>query len=201
MWVGNEDEAPRVPEQGSADWLRGARIVGVLGVFYRPEGRMGEPEAVEFLLADGQSLLLTCASDGTLHVGPGAWPRLPGWCVPSGQWEFAAVPNLPQPPTAAGPSPAPRSAGTGGARCTRPSSAARADASWSPAATPWPSASPAATGAPRRPRERSPGPGHGRVAIRAVIILCPTGCVKPVGGHGDANRRAVLAPQSDESGE
>ncbi|WP_405684922.1 hypothetical protein [Streptomyces sp. NBC_00057] len=98
MRVGNEGEAPRVPRQGKADWLSGARIVGVLGVFYRPEGRMGEPEAVEFLLADGQSVLLTCASDGTLHVGPGAWPRLPDWCVPSGQWEFTAVSNLPQPP-------------------------------------------------------------------------------------------------------
>src|SRR6478609_1311752 len=98
MWVGNEDEAPCVPEHGRADWLRGVRIVGVLGVFYRPEGRMGEPEAVEFLLADGQSLLLTCASDWTLRVGPGAWPRLPEWCVPSGQWEFATVPTLPQPP-------------------------------------------------------------------------------------------------------
>ncbi|MER5357675.1 hypothetical protein [Streptomyces sp. NPDC002785] len=98
MRVGNEEEAPRVPRQGKADWLRGARIVGVLGVFYRPEGRMGEPEAVEFLLADGQSVLLTCASDRTLHVGPGAWPRLPDWCVPSGQWEFADVSNLPPPP-------------------------------------------------------------------------------------------------------
>ncbi|MFH8471594.1 hypothetical protein [Streptomyces sp. NPDC018000] len=98
MRVGNEEEAPRVPRQGKADWLRGARIVGVLGVFYRPEGRMGEPEAVEFLLADGQSVLLTCTSDGTLHIGPGAWPRLPNWCVPSAQWEFAVVSNLPQPP-------------------------------------------------------------------------------------------------------
>ncbi|MFF8915445.1 hypothetical protein ACF08M_19505 [Streptomyces sp. NPDC015032] len=98
MRVGNEDEAPRVPRQGRADWLRGARIVGVLGVFYRPEGRMGEPEAVEFLLADDQSVILTCASDGTLRVGPGAWPRLPKWCVPSGQWEFLTVSNLPPPP-------------------------------------------------------------------------------------------------------
>ncbi|MFF2327892.1 MULTISPECIES: hypothetical protein [unclassified Streptomyces] len=98
MRVGNEEEAPRNPRQGRADWLSGARIVGVLGVFYRPEGRLGEPEAVEFRLGDGQSVLLTCASDGTLHVGPGAWPQLPDWCVPSGQWEFAGVSNLPQPP-------------------------------------------------------------------------------------------------------
>ncbi|MES9505046.1 hypothetical protein ABWJ92_01320 [Streptomyces sp. NPDC000609] len=98
MRVGNDEEIPRVPRQGRADWLRGARVIGVLGVFYRPEGRLGEPEAVEFLLADGQSVILTCASDGTLHVGPGAWPTLPGWCVPSGQWEFATVSNLPGPP-------------------------------------------------------------------------------------------------------
>lgn len=43
-------------------------------------------------------MLLTCALEWTLHVGPGAWPRLPDWCVPSGQWEFAAVSSLPQPP-------------------------------------------------------------------------------------------------------
>ncbi|WP_335941362.1 hypothetical protein [Streptomyces sp. PTD5-9] len=98
MRTGNEEGVPRVPRQGRADWLRGARIVGVYGVRYRPEGLMGEPEAAEFLLADGQSVLLTCASDRTLRVGPGSWPRLPDWCVPSGQWEFAAVPGLPEPP-------------------------------------------------------------------------------------------------------
>ncbi|MEV6163307.1 hypothetical protein AB0L71_15500 [Streptomyces sp. NPDC052052] len=97
MDVGNEQEAPRARE-GKADWLSGARIIGVLGVFYRPEGQVGEPEAVEFLLDDSQSVLLTCASDGTLHVGPGAWPALPDWCVPSGQWEFAPLSNLPFPP-------------------------------------------------------------------------------------------------------
>jgi len=98
MRVSDEEAVPRVPRQGRADWLSGARIVGVYGVRYRPEGHMGEPEAVEFLLADGQSVLLTCAFDRTLRIGPGAWPRLPEWCVPSGQWEFSAVPNLPQTP-------------------------------------------------------------------------------------------------------
>ncbi|THA73071.1 hypothetical protein E6R60_25795 [Streptomyces sp. A0642] len=98
MRVGNDEEAARGPRQGNAEWLAGARIVGVLGLFYRPEGRMGEPEAVAFLLADGQSVLLTCASDGSLHVGAGTWPRLPGWCVPAGQWEYAAMARLPQPP-------------------------------------------------------------------------------------------------------
>ncbi|MEU8630322.1 hypothetical protein [Streptomyces sp. NPDC048669] len=98
MRVGSDEEATRSPRQGNSEWLRGARIVGVLGVFYRPEGRMGEPEAVEFLLSDSQSVLLTCASDGTLHVGAGTWPRLPDWCVPAAQWEFATMANLPQPP-------------------------------------------------------------------------------------------------------
>lgn len=98
MRVGSDEEATRSPRQGNSEWLRGARIVGVLGVFYRPEGRMGEPEAVEFLLSDSQSVLLTCASDGTLHVGAGTWPQLPDWCVPAAQWEFATMANLPQPP-------------------------------------------------------------------------------------------------------
>ncbi|MFD7431688.1 hypothetical protein [Streptomyces sp. NPDC059814] len=98
MRVGSDEEATRSPRQGNSEWLRGARIVGVLGVFYRPEGRMGEPEAVEFLLSDSQSVLLTCASDGTLHVGAGTWPRLPDWCVPAAQWEFATMAQLPQPP-------------------------------------------------------------------------------------------------------
>ena len=98
MRVENGEEASRSTRQGNAEWLRGARVVGVLGLFYRPEGRMGEPEAVEFLLSDSQSLLLTCASDWTLHIGPGTWPRLPDWCVPAGQWEFAALPHLPEPP-------------------------------------------------------------------------------------------------------
>lgn len=98
MRVGSDEGATRSPRQGNSEWLRGARIVGVLGVFYRPEGRMGEPEAVEFLLSDSQSVLLTCASDGTLHVGAGTWPQLPDWCVPAAQWEFTAMANLPQPP-------------------------------------------------------------------------------------------------------
>ncbi|WP_328626453.1 MULTISPECIES: hypothetical protein [unclassified Streptomyces] len=98
MRVENGEEASRSTRQGNAEWLRGARVVGVLGLFYRPEGRMGEPEAVEFLFSDSQSLLLTCASDWTLHIGPGTWPRLPDWCVPAGQWEFAALPHLPEPP-------------------------------------------------------------------------------------------------------
>lgn len=99
MRVGNDEEAARGPRQGNAEWLAGARIVGVLGIFYRPEGRMGEPEAVAFLLADGQSVVLTCTSDGSLHVGAGTWPHLPDWCVPSAQWEFAEMARLPQPPS------------------------------------------------------------------------------------------------------
>ncbi|WNI22755.1 hypothetical protein [Streptomyces sp. ITFR-16] len=98
MRVGHDEEGARGPRQGNAEWLRGARIVGVLGIFYRPEGRMGEPEAVAFLLGDGQSVVLTCASDGTLHVGAGTWPQLPDWCVPAAQWEFATMAALPQPP-------------------------------------------------------------------------------------------------------
>ncbi|MEI7033259.1 hypothetical protein [Streptomyces pratensis] len=83
---------------GNADWLSGARITAVLGVYYRPEGRAGEPEAVEFVLADGQSVLLTCASDGTLQVTPGTWPRLPDWCVPASQWRQAPPAQLPPVP-------------------------------------------------------------------------------------------------------
>ncbi|MEV0493092.1 hypothetical protein [Streptomyces atratus] len=98
MRVGHDEEAFRSPRRGDSEWLRGARITGVLGLFYRPEGRMGEPEAVEFLLSDGQSVLLTCASDGTLHIGPGTGPQLPDWCVPAGQWGFATLPHLPAPP-------------------------------------------------------------------------------------------------------
>ncbi|MFE7710885.1 hypothetical protein ACFU6I_35065 [Streptomyces sp. NPDC057486] len=99
MRVEHDEEAFRSPRRGDSEWLRGTRITGVLGLFYRPEGRMGEPEAVEFLLSDGQSVLLTCASDGTLHVGPGTWPQLPDWCVPAGQWGFSALPHLPEPPS------------------------------------------------------------------------------------------------------
>ncbi|MEV5686033.1 hypothetical protein AB0L68_22960 [Streptomyces sp. NPDC052164] len=86
------------PRHGRPEWLRGARITEVQGVFYRPEGRAGEPEAVEFVIPDGQSVLLTCASDGTLRVTPGAWPELPAWCVPANQWQHAAVMNLPPVP-------------------------------------------------------------------------------------------------------
>lgn len=74
---------------GKADWLTGARVTAVLGVYYRPEGRAGEPEAVEFVLSDGQSVLLTCAFDRTLRVTPGSWPRLPDWCVPASRWQHA----------------------------------------------------------------------------------------------------------------
>ncbi|MFF1836070.1 hypothetical protein ACFVXE_17955 [Streptomyces sp. NPDC058231] len=98
MRAEHEEEAFRNPRGGDSEWLRGTRITGVLGLFYRPEGRMGEPEAVEFLLSDGQSLLLTCASDWSLHIGPGTWPHLPDWCVPAGQWGFSGLPNLPEPP-------------------------------------------------------------------------------------------------------
>ncbi|WP_426498547.1 hypothetical protein [Streptomyces sp. D54] len=83
---------------GNADWLTGARITAVLGIYYRPEGRAGEPEAVEFVLSADQSVLLTCASDRTLHVTPGSWPRLPDWCVPASQWQHAPPALLPPVP-------------------------------------------------------------------------------------------------------
>ncbi|MFI8002196.1 hypothetical protein [Streptomyces sp. NPDC086010] len=86
------------PRHGKADWLTGARITAVHGLFYRPEGRAGEPEAVEFVLDGGQSVLLTCASDRTLNITSGAWPGLPDWCVPAAQWQFAPPSRLPPPP-------------------------------------------------------------------------------------------------------
>lgn len=96
---GEEISAPAGrPRHGRADWLTGARIASVQGLFYRPEGLAGEPEAVEFVLEDGQSVLLTCASDRTLSITPGAWPVLPDWCVPAGQWQFEQLSRLPPPP-------------------------------------------------------------------------------------------------------
>ncbi|MEV1046949.1 hypothetical protein [Streptomyces sp. NPDC049916] len=97
MTLEREDRAAPTgrPRHGNADWLTGARITAVLGVYYRPEGRAGEPEAVEFVIAEGQSVLLTCVSDGTLRVTPGAWPRLPDWCVPASQWQHAQPSGLP----------------------------------------------------------------------------------------------------------
>lgn len=86
------------PRHGKADWLTGARVISVQGLFYRPEGRAGEPEAVEFVLADGQSVLLTCVSDRTLSITSGAWPGLPDWCVPAAQWQFELLDRLPLPP-------------------------------------------------------------------------------------------------------
>ncbi|MFS0693972.1 hypothetical protein [Streptomyces nitrosporeus] len=85
------------PRHRRADWLAGARITAVHGLFYRPEGRAGEPEAVEFVLAEGQSVLLTCVSGGTLGITSGSWPDLPDWCVP-GQWDFGPLPQLPPVP-------------------------------------------------------------------------------------------------------
>ncbi|MFE7751917.1 hypothetical protein [Streptomyces sp. NPDC057428] len=89
---------PGRARHGKPDWLTGARITAVHGLFYRPEGRAGEPEAVEFVLDGGQSVLLTCASDRTLKITSGAWPGLPDWCVPAGQWQFAPPSQLPAPP-------------------------------------------------------------------------------------------------------
>ncbi|CAM5334122.1 hypothetical protein SBADM41S_06252 [Streptomyces badius] len=63
-----------------------------------PRAGPGEPEAVEFVLAEDQSVLLTCASDRTLRVTPGSWPRLPDWCVPASQWHHAPPPLLPPVP-------------------------------------------------------------------------------------------------------
>ncbi|WP_411083027.1 hypothetical protein [Streptomyces sp. cmx-18-6] len=83
---------------GNSDWLTGSRITAVRGVFYRPEGRAGEPEAVEFVLFEGQSVLLTCTSDWTLRITPGSWPRLPDWCVPANQWQHAPLTQLPPVP-------------------------------------------------------------------------------------------------------
>ncbi|ALC27796.1 hypothetical protein ABT013_29045 [Streptomyces bacillaris] len=83
---------------GNADWLTGSRITAVHGVFYRPEGPAGEPEAVEFVIAGDQSVLLTCTSDWTLRITPGTWPLLPDWCVPAGQWQHAPLIQLPPVP-------------------------------------------------------------------------------------------------------
>lgn len=80
--------------RGNSDWLTGSRITAVHGLFYRPEGLAGEPEAVEFVLADGQSVLLTCTSGWTLRVTPGTWPLLPDWCVPANQWQHAPLARL-----------------------------------------------------------------------------------------------------------
>ncbi|MFE9012829.1 hypothetical protein DBP19_22230 [Streptomyces sp. CS090A] len=89
---------PRSPRSGNSDWLTGSRITAVQGVFYRPEGRAGEPEAVEFVIDRGESVLLTCTSDWTLCVTPGAWPLLPDWCVPANQWQHAPLTQLPPVP-------------------------------------------------------------------------------------------------------
>lgn len=104
MTVGREapgEEAQRSAgrsRHGRSDWLTGAWITAVHGLFYRPEGRAGEPEAVEFVLSTGESVLLTCASDWSLRITSGAWPALPDWCVPAGQWQFEPVGRLPLPP-------------------------------------------------------------------------------------------------------
>ncbi|MGW0857945.1 hypothetical protein [Streptomyces sp. NPDC002690] len=87
---------------GRSDWLRGARIIGVHGVFYRPDGRAGGPEAVEFVLADDRSVLMTCATDCTLRVSAGTWPRLPDWCVPAGLWAHGPLNSLPPAPFGGG---------------------------------------------------------------------------------------------------
>ncbi|GAA2996320.1 hypothetical protein [Streptomyces fulvorobeus] len=104
MTVGREERGEDVREAagrsrgGDSDWLRGAWITAVLGVFYRPEGITGGPEAIEFVLHGGDSVLLTCASDRTLRITPGSWPELPDWCVPAGQWQFSSLTGLPGPP-------------------------------------------------------------------------------------------------------
>ncbi|CAM5677972.1 putative protein OS=Streptomyces microflavus OX=1919 GN=Smic_53340 PE=4 SV=1 [Streptomyces microflavus] len=68
------------------------------GVFYRPEGRAGEPEAVEFVIDRGQSVLLTCTSDWTLRITPGTVVSPPDWCVPANQWQHAPLTQLPPVP-------------------------------------------------------------------------------------------------------
>ncbi|MFJ8769434.1 hypothetical protein [Streptomyces clavifer] len=100
MTVGRETSGEEIsrPRHGRSGWLTGERITAVHGLFYRPEGRAGEPEAVEFVLSTGQSVLLTCASGRTLRITSGSWPGLPAWCVPAGQWQFAPLSRMPPPP-------------------------------------------------------------------------------------------------------
>ncbi|MFI6641996.1 hypothetical protein [Streptomyces sp. NPDC050504] len=102
-WLADRDEAEEVfarngwqVDWGTA-WLRDARITGVQGIFYRPEGQAGEPEAVEFIVASGRSVVLTCGTDWTLRVEAGSWPSLPVWCVPPVQWEFRDLSQVPLP--------------------------------------------------------------------------------------------------------
>ncbi|WP_299532834.1 hypothetical protein [uncultured Streptomyces sp.] len=100
MTVGSEEHGARAGRHrsGESDWLRGAWITAVHGIFYLPEGRTGGAEAVEFVRTDGRSVLMTCASDRTLGITAGAWPDLPAWCVPPAQWGRAPLACLPPPP-------------------------------------------------------------------------------------------------------
>ncbi|MFC5723017.1 hypothetical protein ACFP1Z_22885 [Streptomyces gamaensis] len=51
-------------------------------------------EGMEFLLADGRSVLLSCATDWSLEVAEGAWPELPDWCWPAESWAHEEIERI-----------------------------------------------------------------------------------------------------------
>ncbi|MBB5934539.1 hypothetical protein FHS42_001586 [Streptomyces zagrosensis] len=53
-------------------------------------------EALELILPDGGSVVLTSGTDWTLRIEEGSWPDLPGWCYPPQSWsalELDAIPS------------------------------------------------------------------------------------------------------------
>ena len=60
-------------------------------------GRATSLAAVEVLLTEGCSVLLSSGTDWTLEVSEGRWPVLPIWCWPVESWTFEEMPELGQP--------------------------------------------------------------------------------------------------------
>lgn len=86
-------------EQGSVALRPGQVVRAAFGVKYlgTDAERATSLAAVEVLLAQGSSILLSSGTDWTLEVSEGRWPVLPAWCWPVESWTFEEIPAFGHP--------------------------------------------------------------------------------------------------------
>ncbi|WP_239313623.1 hypothetical protein [Frankia sp. Cj3] len=76
--------------------ILGREAASLEGIFYLSQSIGAGPslDSVELVFRDDGSILFTSATDWTLRVDFGTWPKLPEWCWPPRSWEFSRLETL-----------------------------------------------------------------------------------------------------------
>ena len=68
--------------------MSGEQVLGVKVLTYADESADFSPDSLVLVLANGDSLTFTVATDWTLRVERGIWPALPAWAWPPDRWRY-----------------------------------------------------------------------------------------------------------------